>query len=88
MTFTLSTTLSRRSSPPYLPTKDNYTPTHPDCFRIQFAEEGEFNSCLKTERVSLLSLPAVPKQDGSLSMIPEEGRAVEQGGLTRAVQDG
>ncbi|ORY69151.1 hypothetical protein BCR35DRAFT_308172 [Leucosporidium creatinivorum] len=50
MTFTLTTTLPRRSSPPYLPTKDSYSPTHPDCFRIQFADEGEFNSCLKTER--------------------------------------
>jgi hypothetical protein len=75
MTFTLSTTLPRRSSPPYLPTKDNYTPTHPDCFHIQFADEGEFNSCLKTERVSLMNLTGCREVEGRLSRIPEgEGR--------------
>ncbi|KAK4048844.1 hypothetical protein OIO90_005652 [Microbotryomycetes sp. JL221] len=40
----------RTSTPPYLPTKDNYTPTHPGVFHIQFADEGEFNSCLKLDK--------------------------------------
>lgn len=37
-------------SPPYLPTKATYKPTHPDLFLIQFAE-GDFNSCLITQKV-------------------------------------
>lgn len=51
--MTLTSTLPRRSTPPYLPNKLDYKPTHPESFLIQFADEGEFNSCLKTQRVSL-----------------------------------
>lgn len=36
---------------PFLPQKESYAPTHPDLFRIQFAD-GDFNSCLKAQRVS------------------------------------
>jgi hypothetical protein len=37
--------------PPYLPKKESYKPTHKDLFLITFAE-GDFNSCLVTQRVS------------------------------------
>ncbi|KAM0786625.1 hypothetical protein ACM66B_002077 [Microbotryomycetes sp. NB124-2] len=40
----------RTFTPPFLPQKDTYTPTHPGVFHIQFADEGEFNSCLKLDR--------------------------------------
>lgn len=55
----MTVALPRRSTPPYLPTKENYNPTHPDRFRIQFADEGEFNSCLKVVRVSSVALYAL-----------------------------
>ncbi|KAK4049527.1 hypothetical protein OIV83_004024 [Microbotryomycetes sp. JL201] len=40
----------RTFTPPFLPKKDTYTPTHPGVFHIQFADEGEFNSCLKLDK--------------------------------------
>lgn len=39
---------------PFLPKAETYVPTDPELYKIQFAD-GNFNSCLKTQKVSLPS---------------------------------
>lgn len=56
--------------PPYLPQKASYKPTHPELFKISFAD-GNFNSSLKTEKVS----------DAILIFVGEGRSRSERGGV-------
>lgn len=49
-------TVVRKSTPPYYPNKASYKPTHPDLFLIHFADEGDFNSSLVTQKVRTLGV--------------------------------
>lgn len=41
----------KQPTPPYLPNRHDYKPTHPDLFKIEFGPEGEeFGSCLRTQK--------------------------------------
>lgn len=46
----------RKSVPPYYPQKASYKPTHPSLFLIHFADKGDFNSSLVTQKVSWRAL--------------------------------
>lgn len=42
----------KQPTPPYLPNRHDYNPTHPDLFKIEFGPEGEeFGSCLRAQKV-------------------------------------
>jgi hypothetical protein len=42
----------KQPTPPYLPNRHDYKPTHPDLFKIEFGPEGEeFGSCLRAQKV-------------------------------------
>ncbi|GAA5879669.1 hypothetical protein JCM3774_002401 [Rhodotorula dairenensis] len=41
----------KQPTPPYLPNRHDYKPTHPDLFKIEFGPEGEeFGSCLRAQK--------------------------------------
>lgn len=61
LTFTMTVSLNPAKTtkiPPYLPDRNNYQPTHPGLVHVEFGKEGEeFNSCLKTDKVSIAPPP-------------------------------